>query len=187
MSNQSVANTPNETLSHYRRLQAALRSGDGHKAKLLLPVLDSCSLVDTPLFQADMNAGGHAKLWQEILAFKPLEGWLCFQSAVEKITGGQLPVLTDELGWLLNGELVDADGNSLHIWQSGSGWLAKRFIEQEAGTADDCLVETTELLSKDSNEEYLRYRVYWKKDAGGSQGFQRFSSRFIGFVSEEKR
>lgn len=187
MTDQSMANTPHKTLSHYERLQAVLQVRDGGKLKPLLPVLGSGSLGVKSLCQSEMTVTDHEQLWQAIIDFKPLEGWLCFQSDVKKVVAEKLPELTDELGWLLNGELVNAEGSSLHIWQAGSGWQATQLTEQAAGTGDDCLVETTELLSKDSNEEYLRYRVYWKKDLGGIQGFQRFSSRFVGFVSEENK
>lgn len=116
----------------------------------------------------------------KLKAFNPIQGWLCFQSEVKYFCQGQPMPYS---GILLYGEVVNADGQSLHIRENGQGgWILTTFTETEG---ENYLVETKTFLGeKELAPEKLYYRVYWKYDE--KSGYQQFAARFIGFEKQEK-
>lgn len=114
--------------------------------------------------------------------FAPDQGWLCFQSRVDRFLPGEdLP----DQGILLNGEVTAPSGESLHIRQDGDGsWVLTRFVEQapdERG-ATHLVEEVTflgEPLARFEPTQDLCYRRYWGYDP--DFGYRPVLARFVGF------
>lgn len=78
---------------------------------------------------------GSERLSTEIANFAPVEGWLCYQSAVIEVRDGAVPKPGDGRGLILSGELINAAWESLHIRQNGrGGWLLTRFTPDRGET-----------------------------------------------------
>lgn len=142
------------------------------------------------------------KVLEMVKNFAPEQGWLCFQSNVEYFCQQDFcehKSLPDS-GLLLYGEVVNAQGQSLHIREDGEGgWILTEFEETEG---DDFLVEERtflgekQLFLKKTEEQQflgekqlflektdvpkLLYRVYWQYDE--KHGYRQFSACFKGFL-----
>ena len=128
-------------------------------------------------------SAGASELAQLIADFAPDSGWLCFQSEVMQVRGAVLPEPDRARGLLLSGELVDADGESLHIRQDGrGGWIATRFTP---GVGERYLVDEHRLVVFEPDPDrrdrpgWLRYLRYWRLDP--DHGIRQAAARFIGF------
>ena len=116
-------------------------------------------------------------------AFAPKQGWLCFQSRIERFLPGEdLP----DHGILLYGEVVSLADQSLHIRQNGGGgWILTRFVEQalDEREATHLVEEITflgETLERFGPPKDLRYRRYWGHDP--DFGYRPLLARFAGFT-----
>ncbi|RMF47226.1 MAG: hypothetical protein D6751_03285, partial [Deltaproteobacteria bacterium] len=98
-------------------------------------------------------------LWAALADAVPVEGWLLFQSHRLAFRNG-LPERNREWGWLLEGEVVDARGDSFRVEYHGQ-WRLARLIHQEGG---DGLYDTPAHLAHDPRLGRLRYRRYWVRD-----------------------
>ncbi len=116
----------------------------------------------------------------KVRAFKPTQGWLCFQSEVKYFCKEEPMPYS---GILLYGEVINADGKSLHIRENGQGgWILTTFTETQG---ENYLVESKAFLGeKELAPESVYYHVYWKYDE--KSGYQQFAARFIGFEKPEK-
>lgn len=121
----------------------------------------------------------------------PQQGWLQFQSRVVAFTAGELPQPAPDWGVLLAAEVVDADGRSIHLRQSGdSGWLLVVCIPDNQTTAEITpanglvLADEVTQLATDQALGSLRYRRYWQLDpeTGATPAF----AAFIGFGPTEE-
>ena len=125
-------------------------------------------------------AAGAARLAQEIAAFAPNQGWLCYQSAVVAFPPGGLPEADADRGLILSGELTNTAKHSLHIRQDGrGGWHLTRFTP---GAGDAYLVDDHCLIAHGSDPQHprrLHYRRYWTQD--DQHGIRQAAACFIGF------
>jgi hypothetical protein len=130
---------------------------------------------------------------------QPQQGWLVFQS--KSIAFTDPANIKDALsknkphGYLLYGEFIQDENNSIHIRQDGSGgWIVTRYTEDSGEI--EAFVETVKLISihhGDKNPEFtrLKYRVYWQLEEpkeeelkeGDLSGrcFRQVAARFCGF------
>jgi hypothetical protein len=132
---------------------------------------------------------GSERLSTEIANFAPVEGWLCYQSAVIEVRDGAVPKPGDGRGLILSGELINAAWESLHIRQNGrGGWLLTRFTPDRGETylADEHrFVVHAPTQGYTSAPRYLRYRRFWtlgKDQRNTRQGIRQHAACFIGFM-----
>ncbi|PWQ92325.1 hypothetical protein [Leucothrix pacifica] len=175
-----------ELIRQYNELGHYLKTDP--QLAISLPELSPCQLiVNDHVADGEMAAANpnpvvtHAEVISAIRAFQPLQGWLCYQSEVLSLTNGDLSFLDHSgIGWILNGELSNANRESLHISQNGSGqWLLTKYQEQPG---EDLLRQTMTYLSTKDELGHLAYAVYWQRDA--LIGYQKVHSRFLGFQKE---
>ena len=122
-------------------------------------------------------------VWQQIDAFAPDSGWLCFQSMIADLLPGQpLPRPDADSGLLLSAECHNSNnGYSLQLRQNGrGGWRLSEFRPRQG---QPCLCEDYPLIAHRGNNpggapRRLRYRRYWTLDDDGTR--QR-AACFIGF------
>ena len=181
----------------------------GHENDDLLKNLHSefqlCNLTIKP---KTYSTEEQVQVRQQVEKFAPEPGWLCFQSEVqyfpkpedntEKAENKVPPVKKDRF-WtrllrkvsgtpfkmpsssiLLYGEVINAQGHTLHIRENGQGgWILTYFIEGKKG--NHYLVEDQVLLGeKEVAPKELRYRVYWQYD--DQHGcYRQIVARFNGF------
>lgn len=162
--------------NHLRKSLSAIKQQAIH-----LPALRPCSLVLNQGASEVNIVGSQALLHEAIKTFRPLHGWLCFQSEIVSFTDGDLSFLSNaKNGWILNGELSNASQESLHIRQHrGAQWQITHY-QEVAGTELFC--QTMSYLATDEDLGHLAYAVYWKHDS--LMGYQKAFSRFTGFQKE---
>lgn len=120
--------------------------------------------------------------------FKPLCGWLRYQSKLVDFANGFWEAPPDQAGALLYGELCTADGRSMTIRPDGGGGWNVTVARELAGS--DFLAETADVLKdapveNDRPEQVLRYRIYWMGCEETGE-FRRVFSRFMGFDHERQ-
>lgn len=167
-------------INHYNELKNKLSISQ--QQSIDLPVLTPCNLSVNEGTEGSIIKETHASLQEAIKAFQPLQGWLCFQSKVVSLTDGNLECLDDsKSGWILSGELSNANRDSLHINPHGNGsWLLTFYQEQEG---QQLLRQPVTYLGTGESPGKLEYAVYWRHDA--AVGYQKAFSRFIGFQQEQ--
>ncbi len=113
---------------------------------------------------------------EKLMRFKPEQGWLCFQDQVEYFRKGES---VPDFGIVFYGEVVNTQGQSLHIRENGQGgWVLTTYTENLEG--DQYLVENAAFLGeKHFAPAQLFYRVYWQHDE--QQGYRQFAARFMRF------
>lgn len=153
---------PNELKEILKKIEG-LKNLDGK--------LKACGLV-----KKSENYPTPQEIQEKVENFNPEQGWLCFQSKVEYFRKGKTMPYS---GILLYGEVINAQGQSLHIREDGQGgWILTSFEETED---NNYLVEDTEFLGeKELAPKKLRYRVYWKYDE--RHGYRQVAARFNGFA-----
>ena len=120
------------------------------------------------------------QVWDEIAAFRPVQGWLCYQSRVAVFTDGNPARPDEQTGCILYGECVDANGQSLHIRQDGNGeWVVVNFSYQDGA---EHLVDEVSLIAARNELGSLKYRRYWQLDP--EYGVRQIAACFTGFVKE---
>ncbi len=115
----------------------------------------------------------------------PISGWWCRQSAVVSFnheSGWQQ--LSEEAGYILNGEAINAAGASLQIRQDGwGGWVATCYTPDHESEGGALLFDEVVQLNNRNAPAPLRYRRYWQLDPErGEMGA--FCACFIGFKEE---
>lgn len=153
-----------------------------------VPQFDTCTLKMDAKVYATPEA-----VRQELKAFGPVEGWLCFQSKITRFLQGE-PLIYH--GVVLYGEVKGKDGRSLHIQQDGKGgWILTNY-EQENGDAH--LAEDVRLIAEahpgdPKHARYdLRYRIYWggadyEQEEDDGQGWRQIAAAFSGFEKVENK
>jgi len=116
------------------------------------------------------------EVWKQFTDFAPEQGWVGFQSANRWFRNGQPPTRSDETGELLNAEVVNSNGASLHIRFVGPHWIATTYTPAQGGI--EYVVDERVHVGVPGVDS-LRYRRYWM--LGGGQGAYIAHSRFIGF------
>lgn len=97
-----------------------------------------------------------------ITKFAPLAGWLGFQSVTSLFRNHALPQCTDTTGLLLNAEVVNTTGESLHIrYDSAGGWIATRYAYTPNG---EYLADNVNLAIHGSPGGFMCYRRFWQID-----------------------
>ncbi|WP_058556337.1 hypothetical protein [Thiohalocapsa sp. ML1] len=113
-----------------------------------------------------------------LVAFKPSQGWVGFQSANRVIDERGVPDMDDQTGWLLAAEACNTDGASMHIRYDGAGgWQVTEYRQSVGGPYLSDIV--TQVAHKVSLGAYLRYRRFWRIDP--MHGAQIHAACFIGF------
>ncbi len=118
-------------------------------------------------------------------------GWLCYQSKTLRFEHQPLLPLADEnVGYLLQGELYNEDNKkSLHIRQGSEGECIVTLFSEQLDNLGG-LLETVSYIAIPNDEtpeqesEKLYYSIYW--EAIKNQGYQRCTSRFIGFKAPKQ-
>ena len=115
----------------------------------------------------------------------PQQGWICYQSVVQRFMEEEtLPERDETTGYLLNAEFVLDNDRSLHIRMAETGWIVNIIKKQ---TGHDLLEKTHYLAmpEKESEEtmgnfkQRLNYHVIWTLD--NDNGYQPSNYRFTGF------
>lgn len=169
-----------QLINHYNELKQILSTSK--QQSIELPVLTPCNLIVNEGMNKSIIKETQASLQDAIKAFQPVQGWLCFQSKVVSLTDGTLECLDDpKIGWVLSGELINANRDSLHINPYGDGsWLLTFYQEQEG---QQLLRQSVTYLGTGESPGKLKYAVYWRHDS--AVGYQKAFSRFIGFQQEQ--
>lgn len=108
--------------------------------------------------------------WTELMACRPVEGWLQFQSKTLVFVDGQLPEPESDWGWLLDAEACDGAGCSLSVRTLSPGSLRLVLAErQPVGTGEpDYLTDEVRHWAtgkvKVLGKARLRYLRYWRRD-----------------------
>lgn len=170
-----------QIINHYDELRNKLSKN--HNQPINLPTLKPCQLILNEGNQDSTIKTTQSELHEAIIAFQPLQGWLCCQSNIVSFTNGDLSFLNNaENGWVLYGELIDANNDSLHISPYANGkWKITRYHEQ---AGKELLSQSISYLGTEKSPGKLSYTVYWKHDV--ERGFQKQFSRFTGFELEEQ-
>lgn len=136
-------------------------------------------LCDLTVSTKELDDPTHLR--QSLEDYKPIEGWVCWQSAVTYFQKGDLTYPEEE--WLLYGEMAKP-GSSLHIRENGEGgWLVTQVDESENPDSGDFAVTTTDLLGESNRApKNLCYHIFWQDI--DRDGFRQVSSRFCGFTKE---
>lgn len=100
-----------------------------------------------------------------ISKFSPVAGWLGFQSATRVFRSTEpRPVFryTETTGVLLNAEVINTSGESLHLrYDSAGGWLITHFTYTAGG---EYLTDTVKLAIHGSPGGFMYYRRFWNID-----------------------
>lgn len=126
-------------------------------------------------------------VFRKLREFKPNCGWLNLQSEILSFHGGNIPDLETQI--LLCGEMVNANGQSLHIRENGFGQLIFTILEDSLDQPADSLSETISFLSHEQPDlpgGYFRieYKRYWQLQE--AIGYHIAAARFTGFSQEGK-
>lgn len=111
-----------------------------------------------------------------IKSFKPTTGWLSFQSITKLFkTNKELPVMDAITGFLLNAEVANTLGHSLHIrYNSADNWIATQFIPS---IGSNYLVDNVKFIVHDNPDSFICYKRFWRIDV--EQGIVPDSACFI--------
>ncbi len=129
-------------------------------------------------------------LKKAVTDFHPTQGWLCFQSAVRYVPSdvqSGAPVLSQFTsdGYLLNAELANSAGESLHVRQTGVRWALTLFtasgVSKESNGGEAFLADTVDFNAANKDLGVVRYQRLWQ--AQEKIGFAPIAARFLGFGS----
>ncbi len=124
--------------------------------------------------------------WEALAERKPVEGWLLFQSHVAAFLAEVLPEPDPDWGYLLAAEVLDAQGRSIHIRQSGTGGLRLTIatpVEEAADAEDVFLTDRVRHLATNKAPGPLCHRRYWRVDS--AMGVVPVFAAFQGFARQE--
>jgi hypothetical protein len=112
-------------------------------------------------------------------SFNPISGWIGYQSGNQYFVNESLAFKSD-YGVLLNAEMTNGSGVSLHVRYNGSGsWVVTQY---HYGKGEEYVADTVKHLAsfdKDGNTT-LRYLRFWKVQ-DGSLGVNPVFACFVGF------
>lgn len=117
------------------------------------------------------------------------DGWVCGRSETPSRWRGRLPAST-----ILSAEVVNADGQSVHVRYSGDRWLVTTIAETDRDdAATECVAFDEAVLSsldrpKGRPRPRLTYRTYWKTvEVDGVPVWRPWVSRFTGWQGIEEK
>lgn len=166
---------PEALLALYNSVRAQL--ADAREKMPTLPAMDP-ETYDLEIRPEDAPAGSAEAALARLAEFKPLQGWVGFQSANRLIDERGVPNMNEQTGVLLAAEVCNAEGASMHIRYDGAGgW---RVTEYRPSLGGPYLADIlTHVAHKAPLGDYLRYRRFWRIDP--AQGAQVHAACFIGF------
>lgn len=125
-----------------------------------LPALDSKTWTLTSTTERLHSAPA---VMSALKALKPTTGWLNFQSATVLLRlGSALPAMDEKTGILLNAEVVNAAGQSLHVrYASADAWVVTTFTPT---AGNEYLADEVKLVLSGAPGGFLYYRRYWQID-----------------------
>lgn len=111
-------------------------------------------------------------------SFNPISGWIGYQSGNQYFVNESLAFKSD-YGVLLNAEMTNGSGVSLHVRYNGSGsWVVTQY---HYGKGEEYVADTVKhLASFDNGNTTLRYLRFWKVQ-DGSLGVNPVFACFVGF------
>ncbi|KOR31461.1 hypothetical protein TI04_00730 [Achromatium sp. WMS2] len=118
---------------------------------------------------------------EKLIHMHPVTGWFGFQSNIQVMrTGEAMPVLNKDTGLLLNAEISDAAGHSVHVrYDSAGSWLVTKFTPV-SGTK--YLADIVKLVIHRAPGGFLYYRRYW--ELANTQGMVPVTACFDSIVTE---
>ena len=126
------------------------------------------------------NCASPVLVWAEIESFGQASGWLGYQSGNQYALELTTLQPKKEYGILLNAELANDKGQSLHIrYNSHGGWVVTTY-RYEAG--DEYIADEVTYFSSFDDGKKLKYLRFWKADdASSSLGINPVFACFTGF------
>ncbi len=114
--------------------------------------------------------------------FNPTSGWIGYQSGNQYFVNEPLAFKSD-YGVLLNAEMTNGSGVSLHVRYNGNGgWVVTQY---HYGKGEEYVADTVKhLASFDNGNTTLRYLRFWKVQ-DGSLGVNPVFACFVGFGGKE--
>jgi hypothetical protein len=113
-------------------------------------------------------------------SFSPVAGWLGYQSGNQHFNNEPLPAARSDDGQLLNAEVTNGKGSSLHVRYNGNGgWIVTTY---GYATGDKYLADEIRHIAsfdKDGNTT-LRYLRFWQEKEG-ALGVNPVFACFVGF------
>ena len=115
-------------------------------------------------------------------SFNPISGWIGYQSGNQYFVNEPLAFKSD-YGVLLNAEMTNGSGVSLHVRYNGNGgWVVTQY---HYGKGEEYVADTVKhLASFDNGNTTLRYLRFWKVQ-DGSLGVNPVFACFVGFGGKE--
>lgn len=122
-------------------------------------------------------------VYETLDSFNPISGWIGYQSGNQYFVHEPLAFKSD-YGVLLNAEMTNGSGVSLHVRYNGNGgWVVTQY---HYGKGEKYVADTVKHLAsfdKDGNTT-LRYLRFWKLQ-DGSLGVNPVFACFVGFGGKE--
>jgi hypothetical protein len=115
-------------------------------------------------------------------SFNPISGWIGYQSGNQYFVNEPWAFKSD-YGVLLNAEMTNGSGVSLHVRYNGNGgWVVTQY---HYGKGEEYVADTVKhLASFDNGNTTLRYLRFWKVQ-DGSLGVNPVFACFVGFGGKE--
>ena len=139
--------------------------------------------LESQLFSVDASPEtktNSTELSDAIQHFGAARGWLGYQSGNQHLSSLDKVVLKDSYGALLNAELTNDQGQSLHIRYNGQGgWIVTSY---EYDSGDQYIADRVSYVSSFDDKIKLSYLRFWKvNNNGASLGVNPVFACFTGF------
>lgn len=110
------------------------------------------------------NLDTAAAVMELVKKFNPTTGWLGFQSTTKIFkTNKELPVMNETTGTLLNAEMANALGQSLHVrYDSAGNWIITKFTPT---IGSNYLVDNVKFIIHHLPDNVFMFKRYWRLDA----------------------
>ena len=164
-----------DVLDDYKKIALAMSAAQaeaGHQ----LPALESPLYGVNAQFETKSD---HAELSVTIEGFGAAMGWLGYQSGNQHQLSLDKVVLDKSYGTLLNAELTNDQGQSLHIRYNGQGgWVVTRY---EYSVGDQYIADRVSFVSSFDDKVKLHYLRFWQADDSAGLGVNPVFACFTGF------
>lgn len=161
-----------QILTHYQTLRSTMPEAN-------LPALEAITYhLDKPSVDILKSTEDVTK---KIKDFNPISGWIGYQSGNQYFVNEPLAFKSD-YGVLLNAEMTNGGGVSLHVRYNGNGgWVVTQYHYGKGGEYVADTVKHLASFDKDGNTT-LRYLRFWKENGSGVNPV---FACFIGFGGKE--